>query len=118
MKHGAAGGPRARKEGGGLCASSGPTQRAAQEERRPRVAQLLAGAGSLEWEPLPVPACLFSTHCPHFSDFFCCTKSKVILHVNIIMTSSVFHRKSNIIYKTTNKRRVTRTPRAKRPSVN
>lgn len=37
---------------------------------------------------------------PHF---LCCSKSKVVLTVNILMTSSAFGRKSNVIYPMTSK---------------
>lgn len=106
VKHGAAGGAKGRGGGGGNCgASSGkPRKRGGQ-----------GGLASCRCrlsvcEPLLMPACLFPTHCPHFSDFFCCTKSEVVLHVHVLTASGAFPRKSNVIYKTTNAWRTERTP--------
>lgn len=52
-----------------------------------------------ECEPLLMPACLFPTHCPNFSDFICCTKSEVVLHVHVLTASGAFPGKAMLFIK-------------------
>lgn len=99
-------------------ASSAPTQRAAHEDRRPSRDLPSCSPGFLSG-PLPMPFHLLPVHYPPSSDFFSCSKSKIVCCLNtFLMASGIFHRKSDIIYKITNKWRVERNPCSKRPSVN
>lgn len=123
-KHKAAGGKRKQAgpragEGRGECGDwSGPTQ-GLPWKREGRVMPWFPAGQVSVCEPLPMPSVFCPACCPHSSDLFRCSKSKVVLCIIVLLTaSSVFHRKSNIIHKITNKWTVERNPWAKRPPVN